>query len=98
MAEHTQLPWRITGKGTIRANVDWIGNINWRNREANAAIVIKAVNSHAALVKALTDLVEVSAPNIYPQPDKPNSAWAVLQRARFALALATAEVSPPVAK
>lgn len=40
------------------------------------------------LYEALSELVEVCAPNIYPQPDKPDSAWAKLERARAALSKA----------
>lgn len=37
------------------------------------------------LYAALDDLIEVCRPNIYPQPDKPDSAWAKLEAARLAI-------------
>ncbi len=40
---HTAGPWRIAGKGTIRAgDHHWIANVNWRNRDANARIIAAA--------------------------------------------------------
>lgn len=51
--EHTPTPWRIAGKGTIRAGDGWIGTLNWRNRDANAEFLVRAVNSHEDLVEAL---------------------------------------------
>lgn len=61
MAEHTPTPWHIAGKATIKHGQDmWIGTMNQRNRAANAALIVRAVNSHdaneakiKALVKAL---------------------------------------------
>lgn len=41
-----------------------------------------AVNTQRdELLKALEDLVQIAQRNILPQPDKPNSSWAVLKRA-----------------
>lgn len=39
----------------------------------------------ARLRTVLAGLIAVCEPNIYPQPDKPNSAWAKLVAARAAL-------------
>jgi hypothetical protein len=52
------------------------------------AKVLELIASHERLVEALSDLAEVAAPNIYPQPDKPRAAWTKLQAARAALAAA----------
>jgi hypothetical protein len=38
------------------------------------------------LLEAAKGLIEVCEPNIYPQPDKPDSAWGRLQAARAAIA------------
>jgi hypothetical protein len=38
------------------------------------------------LREALEAMVAMAAPNVYPQPDKENSNWATLERARTALA------------
>lgn len=50
---HTAPPWRVTGKGTIRTETGWIASCNWKNKEANAAFIVHAVNCHDHLVKAL---------------------------------------------
>ena len=50
---HTPTPWRVTGKGTIRTETAWIASCNWKNKEANAALIVKAVNAHHDLVAAL---------------------------------------------
>lgn len=39
---HTPGPWRVAGKGTIRTETAWVASINWRNREANAALIAAA--------------------------------------------------------
>jgi hypothetical protein len=56
-----------------------------KNASANAHLIAAAPD----LLKALTDLIAVCEPNIYPQPDKPDSPWAKLQAARAAIAKAT---------
>jgi hypothetical protein len=54
MSDHTKTPWHIAGKATIKMGQnDWIGTVNWRNRDANAAFLVRAVNAHDALVAAL---------------------------------------------
>jgi hypothetical protein len=55
-----------------------------------AQFIVRACNAHEQLVTALQDMVELTTPNIYPQPDKPKSAWAKLQAARAALTAAGA--------
>ena len=37
------------------------------------------------LYEALKEMVDLAEPNIYPCPDKPESAWGVLTRAKAAL-------------
>jgi hypothetical protein len=39
----------------------------------------------------LTDMVDLVAKNIYTKPDKPNSDWGILERARTALAKAESQ-------
>lgn len=58
MSEHAPTPWRIAGKGTIRAGDGWVGTVHWHKREANAAFIVKAVNAHEALVKALGTMLD----------------------------------------
>ncbi|MFA5897667.1 MAG: hypothetical protein WC829_01010 [Hyphomicrobium sp.] len=56
MIKHTPTPWMVTGKQTIRAGAKFsaaIGKTNWRNGEANAAFIVRAVNSHAMLLEAM---------------------------------------------
>lgn len=52
--------------------------------DAQAALDTQAAEI-ARLREALTGLIAVCEPNIYPQPDKPNSAWAKLVAARATL-------------
>jgi hypothetical protein len=40
------------------------------------------------LLESLKHLIHLATPNIYPSPDKENSAWAKLQRARKAVSKA----------
>lgn len=54
--------------------------------EANAALIVAAVNAYRPMVTALRDLIAVCDRNIYPKPDAgPDHPWSVLQRARAAL-------------
>ena len=51
--KHTPGPWRIAGKGTIRkGDNDWIADIHWRNREANARLIVAAPD-HAMICWAM---------------------------------------------
>lgn len=52
--------------------------------EANARLIAAA----PGLLEALEEMIELASPNIYPQPDKSQSGWAKLQRARAAIAKA----------
>lgn len=52
--------------------------------EANACLIASAPE----LYEALDELIELARPNVYPQPDKPDSPYAKLERARAALAKA----------
>lgn len=62
MAEHTPTPWHIAGKATIKHGNDmWVGTLNQRHRAANAAFIVRAVNSHDALVKALQETSAILA-------------------------------------
>ncbi|HJP68600.1 MAG TPA: hypothetical protein VJ846_06835 [Sphingomicrobium sp.] len=49
---------------------------------------VKLFGSSQKMRAALKRLIEVVEPNIYPTPDKPQSAWAALEDARAAVAAA----------
>jgi hypothetical protein len=53
MVDHTKTPWRLVGRATIRDEDGWIATVERRNRDANAAFIVRAVNCHAELVEAL---------------------------------------------
>ena len=63
-----------------------IGNVFYA---ANARLIAAAPE----LLAALQDLAEEAARSVYPQPDKPDSAWAKLVRARAAIAKATGQTA-----
>ena len=55
----TPTPWAIFKAGIGEENGDGIASL-WREgeeREANAALIVRAVNTHEALVKAAEDFV-----------------------------------------
>ena len=64
MAEHTPTPWKVSGGSTHISPVGAAGGIckfesihgMYTNHEANAAFIVKAVNSHDALVSNLSRL------------------------------------------
>lgn len=66
MAEHTKLPWTSAGTyivakhGPTIADCSKSPSMSWPERHANAALIIKAVNSHPDLVKALEDILEAN--------------------------------------
>jgi hypothetical protein len=72
-------PWRIAGKGTIRAGDGWIGDTHWRNREANARLIAAAPDLYEAVRLLLADFAD------YPASERPCHAFDV---ARDALAKA----------
>lgn len=82
MSSFTPGPWRLAGKATIRAGDGWIAQVNWRNREANAAIVIAAPDMYDALKCAqsvlflLRDEVNALGLKSVNVPDKVNAAIA----------------------
>ena len=91
MSKHTPTPWVLntTGDRSIVTSSGgdfavlhtcWPGNVD--EREANAAFIVLAVNSHAALVEALTAL---HAHLFGPTPDMPRHE--IDDRCRAALAL-----------
>lgn len=49
-------PWRISGQGTIRAGDGWIGDVHWRNRKANAALIAASPDLAAQHDSNLVDL------------------------------------------
>lgn len=59
---HTPTPWVIDGSGTIRSlssnkTVAYAAGWSQAEANANAALIIRAINSHAALVKALKGIL-----------------------------------------
>lgn len=56
-AKHTLGPWRIAGKGAIRAGESaWVADVNWHNREANARLIAAAPELLEALILAREEL------------------------------------------
>lgn len=86
MSEHTPLPWQIKRGATMGVIVNQDGEQvaaalsdavkSSDERDANAELIVRAVNNHDALVKALRDLV--AACNTYD--DTPDST---LNAARY---------------
>lgn len=62
--------YEIRGKGILVVAADHI--------DAQAAEIKQ-------LREALTELIAICEPNLYPCPDKPNSKWGKLQAAKAAL-------------
>ena len=61
--KHTPTPWKLDKWGLIQGDNTDIANTNdtWVDEgvaEANAAYIVKAVNSHEALLKALKNMRE----------------------------------------
>lgn len=54
---HTELPWHVSGKQSIRGpNGEYVAKANWRDGFENASFIVTAVNTYPAvegLVKAL---------------------------------------------
>lgn len=94
--EHAPLPWARNKYGEIvdahgvqvvvTTNFAHTGNHSYVRAAKNEEMILRACNTHEQLVAALKEMVDLAAPNIYPQPDKPDSAWAKLVRARGVLA------------
>ena len=88
--QHTPGPWVTKGPHIMEAgpSFNWVASVQVSNMpewEANARLIAAAPE----LLEALQDLAEEAARSVYPQPDKPDSAWAKLVRARAAIAKAT---------
>lgn len=66
MVEHTPTPWAADGvyvvakHGPTVADCGKSPSMGWPERRANVDFIIKAANSHDALVKALTDILEAN--------------------------------------
>jgi hypothetical protein len=66
MTEHTPLPWATDGTyivarfGPTIADCSKSPSMPWPERRANVAFIIKAVNNHDMLVKALRDVMDAS--------------------------------------
>lgn len=62
MSEHTKLPWHATRKSVYVSDTNHNCLVqmlrNQEQNEANAALIVKAVNNHEALVEALKFTVE----------------------------------------
>lgn len=106
MGEHTPTPWRHANDGrlgcivkdTPQGEID-IAMAQMRaklgtkdlEREANAAFIVTAVNSHAALLAACEDMVKVAETGTVLTGD---SHYALVARARAAIASAKQEPRP----
>ena len=88
MSGTTRGPWRITGKGTIRAGEhDWVARVYWRNQEANARLIAASPDLLAAAIhaEAVLSIVE-------PRSNKAEYLE-TLSELRAAIAKATGEVA-----
>lgn len=82
MGKHTDLPWKVTTRHYVdhivrpglAQEVAYCGDCEYGDREANAQLIVTAVNNHARLVEALRDLC------------KPELGAGALTRARTILA------------
>lgn len=64
MSAHSPLPWWVSGKGVIRSGKDiWVASCYWRNKYANAALIVRAVNAHDELVAALRSIEGLHVPD-----------------------------------
>ncbi len=92
--KHTKAPWVIFKAGIGEENGDGIASL-WREgeeREANAALIVRAVNAHEALVRALEEIAEGAGPfSRDPLTHAENCIDDMKERARAALALARGE-------
>lgn len=90
---HSPTPWHLSGQGSVKYGRDGcVCRVNWNNRKANAAFIIRAVNSHDALVKALDraiPLLEVQHSLL--TSDARRYAFGILRECRAALATAKGE-------
>ena len=87
----TPTPWAIFKAGIGEENGDGIASL-WREgdeREANAALIVRAVNAHDALVKALK-----TALGVVDQGRRIDSEQAHYLRVQFKAALALAGEAP----
>jgi hypothetical protein len=102
---HTPIPWYATGKHVQSAAINednYVCEAEGNSEEqanANAALIVRAVNSHDELLAALTDLLEF-ARNAVPEYQADNMAhYEAIARAAIAAAegrtLATPPSSPP---
>lgn len=77
MSEHTALPWRYQEKSDaythiVRSGDRFILQLSQDTSgqaEATARFIVRAVNAHAALVKALTDIIEANAEFVRQMPE-----------------------------
>lgn len=97
-ATHTPTPWRYSpwhieeGEPAVRApdgEGGWI--IATVNSDENAALIVRAVNSHAALIAALRTLIQVEGHGECPVDGLHPDIAAAWDQARAALALAEAQ-------
>lgn len=55
-------------------------------RKARAALAAPVAAATEGVREALEDMIQLAGKHVYPQPDKPDSAWGRLERAKAALA------------
>lgn len=94
--EATKGPWRTNGGCNIVAPgyYDAIAScgtagVNWAQADANAAHIVRCVNAHEALVRALTAIVESGW--VDPEVSGGKVGYQLHASARAALALARGE-------
>lgn len=76
--KHTPTPWKVVGGSKIETDVEagkiisgicympHHGNGKSEGGEANAAHIVKCVNAHDALLKAVNDAIDVLSSHIVP--------------------------------
>lgn len=102
MAEHTKLPWRAETEcwipwngaiGILPADDDEDNAIAWTtsgsNEAANAAFIIRAVNNHDALVRALAKIEYASRKDSLTDNER-------LQSIRTVVCAALSQLNDPV--
>jgi hypothetical protein len=93
MTGHSALPWRDDGKGHVVSDdprprphkgkrplivcTMAIGYMDSDERDANTALIVRAVNSHAELLEA-AEAILIPVANLLPAHPELQAAWAAL--------------------
>lgn len=105
MSQHTPTPWSIEGKlnkhqeGLLITSRDGLsivcemsGGLPFYEVEANAAFIVRAVNSHEALINALKEVS--NAANVCAAHDQLNASYWFAKQKIVNEAIAQAEARP----